>query len=464
MSAIGVLRGIDIIYFMESLEDGVFITNSEGRILFVNEAYERITGIPKNELLGKTVRNALNEGFFDKSVTIEVLRTKGIVKEIESIKKTNKKAMVTSKPIYDEKGNIIMVATIVRDITELDYFQKRLEMARKIEQQYRLEKESWYQDFSDNHMIISQSKEMQKIVYLARKVANIDTTVLITGESGVGKGVVAKLIHFLSDRRNRPFMKIDCGAIPENLIESELFGYEKGAFTDAKTQGKIGLVELAAKGTVFLDEIGELPLLLQTKILRLVEDKEYIKVGGCKTEQADIRILAATNRKLHEMVEKGMFRRDLYYRLNVFPINIPPLRQRKDDILPLAHHFLNNLINKHKIKKRFSREVLEFFVSYNWPGNVRQLQNTIEQLYIISEGELIFKEEAFINHGLDTIENQLNRSDYLKRSLREQVDEYERSVIKKALEESKSIESAAEMLGIHRSTLFRKVKRLGVEI
>lgn len=240
-----------------------------------------------------------------------------------------------------------------------------------------------------HHKLIYKSKIMHQVFELAIKVAKVNSNVLITGESGVGKEVIAKIINQAGPRAQKPFLQINCGAIPENLLESELFGYEGGAFTGAKKTGKMGYFELSHEGTLLLDEIGELPLNLQVKLLRAIQDREIFRIGGTKPYKFDVRIIFATNRNLEKMVQNGLFRADLYYRLNVVPINIPPLRKRTDDIIPLAIHFLEIFNSKHKTNKRFEPEVLLAFERYNWPGNVRELENVIERLVIISDEEII---------------------------------------------------------------------------
>lgn len=307
--------------------------------------------------------------------------------------------------------------------------------------------------------IIAYSVEMGKVLQLATKVAPVSTTILIMGESGVGKEVVARFIHNASLRRNGPFVTINCGAIPENLLESELFGYEEGAFTGAKREGKPGMIEIASSGTLFLDEISDLPLDLQVKLLQVIQERRLIRVGGIKPIEVDIRIIAATNRDLPKMVQEGQFRADLFYRLNVVPIVIPPLRDRRDDIIPLIYHFLAKHNNAHGYDKTISRETRELLTRYSWPGNVRELENLIERLVVTVEGEEItvedlplhIKDEHLTHDSKVIVEGVI--------PLREAVEEVERQLIRHAQKEHETTYEMAEALGVNQSTIVRKLKK-----
>lgn len=306
------------------------------------------------------------------------------------------------------------------------------------------------------------SNEMQKVLDNALKVANYDCTVLITGESGVGKEIIATIIHKGSDRNYLPSIKINCGSIPKNLLESELFGYEKGAFTGADTKGKLGFFELAKGGTLFLDEIGELPLDLQVKLLRALQEKEIYRVGGVKPINVDVRIIAATNRDLAKLVDEGLFREDLYYRLNVFPILIPPLRSRKNDIVPLIMHFCKLYNQKFRLNKTFNQNALNYLVEYDWPGNIRELENIVQRLLITSDKNIISISDVIKilgtvkNAGSDFISNELNiENNTLEEML--QIKEYE--ILKSAKEKYKTTRKIANALGLSQSTLVRKLNK-----
>jgi transcriptional regulator with GAF, ATPase, and Fis domain len=309
--------------------------------------------------------------------------------------------------------------------------------------------------------MIGVSLAIQKVFELIEKVADTSATALITGESGVGKELVARAIHFNSSRRDKPLVVVNCGAIPEALLESELFGYEKGAFTGANTT-RLGRFELADGGTIFLDEIGDMSFNLQVKLLRVLQERAFERIGGGKTIDVDVRIVAATNRNLDELVREGKFREDLFYRLNVVPINIPPLRDRKQDIPPLYVHFLerSNSVNNASVDG-FSEEAMEILMEYDYPGNVRELQNLVERLVVLKKSGTIGIEdlpEKFYSPGKRTYDQfDLNRGyDTL-------VSEFEQALILKALDETKGVKSkAAQVLSMNRTTLIEKMKRLGI--
>jgi len=303
---------------------------------------------------------------------------------------------------------------------------------------------------------------MHQIFELTLKVAKVDSNVLITGESGVGKEIIAKIIHKASPRAQKSFLQINCGAIPENLLESELFGYEGGAFTGARRKGKMGYFELSDGGALLLDEIGELPFNLQVTLLRALQEREVLRVGGTTPYKFDVRIIAATNRNLEEMVSKSLFRADLFYRLNVVPICIPPLRERKEDIIPLVIHFLEKFNSKFKTNKRFEPEVLRAFERYDWPGNVREMENVIERLVIIVDDEIID-----INH-LPFIDNNqeiqgVNIEVLSPIPLQEASDILEKKLIIKALQLYGSTRKAAKALGVSHPTVIRKAQKLNIK-
>ncbi len=318
--------------------------------------------------------------------------------------------------------------------------------------------------------IVGQSKAMQEVFRLVEKVADTDSTVLITGESGTGKELIAHAIHYASDRRDKPFIPVNCAAIPEELLESELFGHEKGAFTHA-IRTRIGRFELANKGTIFLDEIGEMSPSLQVKLLRVLQERKFERVGGVKTISVDIRVVAATNIDLEEAVKEGRFREDLFYRLNVIPIKMPPLRERRSDIPLLANHFLKQY-SKDKGRKveSISQEAMEVLMNYDWPGNVRELENIIERVVILSNGKVIKKEDlplpivekAGANISV-TSPTKVFEFPEEGLSLSQAVSELEKSLILKALERTGGVKNrAAKLLKMNRTTLIEKMKKLGL--
>lgn len=321
--------------------------------------------------------------------------------------------------------------------------------------------------YADFILTINTSTVMKKLMEKINRLATTDSTIILYGESGTGKDVVAKYIYSQSLRREAPFITINCAAIPESLLESELFGYEKGAFTGAGNKAKPGLFEIADKGTLFLDEIAELPLCLQPKLLRVIENGEVRRIGATVNKKIDVRLIAATNRNLKEMVKNGTFREDLFYRLNVIPIEIPPLRERKEDIIALAQHFLNELNNKYKTSKYFGAKIINSLVKYDWPGNVRELKNIVERLFISTPGsEINSWDNVIIPLGNDERESSsadINLSKYTDITLKEFLEEAEKQYIEQVIKECNgSINDAANKLGIHRSVLYRKRKALSL--
>ena len=344
-------RELDAI--IDSVYDGVYITDGEANTLRINKSYTRMTGISPEEVLGKNMKNLVAKGIYSESVSLLVLEKKAPVTILHQIKGTHK-MLITGNPIFNDRNEIIRVVTTVRDVTELNRLEKKLATIEDISNKYHLEVQHLRQQQMRQTDLVEHSAAMKKVLVLAQKVANVDSTVFIGGQTGVGKEMVAKFIHKNSPRRDAPFINVNCAAIPEALLESELFGYEKGAFTGAQALGKPGMFELADTGTILLDEIGDLPISLQAKLLRVLQDKAVLRIGGTKPKQLDVRILAASNLELERLVKDGTFRQDLYYRLNVVPIRIPPLSARKEDIPYLALHFLDFFNKHHSQKKQFS--------------------------------------------------------------------------------------------------------------
>ena len=363
--------------------DGIFITDAKANVIRINHAYEVITGLKKEEVLGKNMADLVRNKLISESGSLQVIKTKQPV-TLQQCFRSGKEALVTSSPIFDADGNFIMIVTNVRDLTEIYNLKAVVQEKTAAMDRLAMELEHLQTTSEDNQEIIAKDETTLAAMLLANRVASMDTTVILLGETGVGKEVMARYIFQHSHRAKNSFIKVNCGAIPENLIESELFGYEGGAFTGANKNGKIGLFELANKGTLFLDEIGELPKDMQVKLLRVLQEQEILRVGGTKPVKIDVRIIAATNRNLEEMVKDGTFREDLYYRLTVFPISIPPLRMRKKDIIPLALSFLEKLNQKYQLKKYFTDLSMQLLHEYDWPGNIRELKNIVERAIIIS--------------------------------------------------------------------------------
>ena len=441
---------------ISSSYDGMFITDGNGVVLRVNDAYERITGIKASEVVNKNMKNLVEEGYYDESVTLLVMERRKTV-TINQIVKKDRKILVTGNPIFDERGNLFRVVTNVRDITELTNLQSQLVKTKEQKLKYKTELSYLRAQHIEDKETISRSHEMERVIELAMKIADVDSTVLINGESGTGKELIAKLIHKQGKGTSKPFIKINCAAIPEQLLESELFGYEGGAFTGARKEGKPGLFELSHNGTLFLDEVGDLPLLLQVKLLRAIQEKEIIRVGGTKEITINARIIAATHRDINEMIKKGTFREDLYYRLMVVPIYLPPLRSRKEDIPLLTMHFLEKFNHHFGYNKRIMPQVIDKLVGYSWPGNVRELENVIERMMVTAPSEEI---NATL---LPT--NICNRPFLPKRGtrLKEAVEQTEAYLLSESYAECGSWQKVAEKLGVDRTTIFRKVVKYKLE-
>lgn len=426
---------------INSSYDGIFITDGHGKVLRLNTAYERITGIRSAEVLGKTMHQLVQEKYYDQSVTLLVLKEKKCV-TINQTVKGNRRILVTGSPIFNENGDIFRVVTNVRDITDLMNLRDELSHLRALTIK------------ADN--FIYRSPAMTRVAELAHKVASVDSTVLITGESGTGKEVIAKLIHKWGKGLEKPFIKVNCAAIPDQLLESELFGYEGGAFTGALREGKPGLFELAHDGTLFLDEIGDMPLLLQTKLLRAIQEKEVVRVGGKRPVAVNVRIIAATNRDLEDMVQTGHFRQDLYYRLMVIPISLPPIRERPEDIPALIQYFLDKFNNHFKYNKYLTDQAAQKLVNYSWPGNVRELENVIERMMVTASGD-----ELDMMHLPEAICSQ----HYLPKrgtKLKSAVEQTELYLLTETYRECCSWPKVAAVLGIDKATVFRKAAKYGL--
>ncbi|GED71706.1 PAS domain-containing protein [Brevibacillus reuszeri] len=438
--------------------DMFYISDGKGMTQRVSRSSERLYGYSPEDLVGKSIYDLEQSGVFQPSITRLVLERNEKVQVIQSTRMGGR-LMVIGTPVKDEHGNIVRVINFSRDITEEKRLQEELENARGLLEGYRQELRKWSELTEQDGEFITKSEQIRQVVILAGKLAEVDSTVLILGESGVGKEVVASYIHNNSQRKEKPFIKINCSAIPEHLLESELFGYEKGAFTGATKEGKPGLFELANEGTLVLDEIGELPLSLQAKLLRVLQEHELVRIGGTKPIKIDVRIIAATNRNLQEETRLGRFREDLYYRLNVVPVNIPPLRERKDDILPLLLFFKDKFNSKYKKTKTFSQEALECLQAYKWPGNVRELQNIVERLIVITDQEVI--EVAHLPemvHPIPHAHARLSVNEILP--LKEAIAILEKQLLKMARDKYKTTTRIAEALQVDQSTISRKLSRI----
>jgi len=443
---------------IDSSYDGLWICDNEGKVVRINKSSERISKIKAEEVVGKNVRDLIAEGFFKRSVTLEVFK-KGTSVTIIQETRDGKKVLSTGNPIFNENGEIAFVVTNVRDITELDSLRSQLQETQALARGYISRLSELEMKGVDLSNIIFRSEEMERVLEMAIRVADVNSTVLLLGESGVGKGMIAKLIHKNSARNNGPFIRVDCAGIPDTLVESELFGYEKGAFTGAKPEGKPGFFELANKGTLFLDEIGEIPLSTQSKLLRFLEDHEIIRVGGTESKEIDVRIIAATNKKIDEMVSSKLFREDLYYRLNVVPIYIAPLRERRDDILLLIFHFLEKFNKTHRRAKVLSPEAIDALSKYDFPGNIRELANLIERLVVVAGKDRIELRDL-PDSGTSYMRKAMAHTLLSEgMSLKDALKKYERLIIEMAIQKHGSQDEVAKILKVDQGTISRKIKK-----
>jgi len=437
---------------IHSSYDGIWVTDGTGRVLDINEAYERITGIPAKEVVGRTMQELVDEGYFDQSVTLVVMKELKSV-TINQTLKGGKQLLVTGNPIFDENGKLFRVVTNVRDVTELANLRQQLTQEKEQVLKYKTELTHLRSRQIRDSELIFRSVLMTQIVEIGIKMADVDSTVLITGESGTGKELIAKLIHRRGKGDASPFISINCAAIPEHLLESELFGYEGGAFTGAKKEGKPGLFEMAHAGTLFLDEVAELPLALQVKLLRAIQDKEITRLGATKSTPVNVRIIAATNRDLSKMLKEGTFREDLYYRLMVVPVNVSPLRDRKEDIPLLVRHFLDEYNHHFGFSKTILPQVLDKLENYTWPGNVRELRNVIERMVVMSQSDEITPNDL---PGFIHIKLPLYRQGT---RLKDAVIETETYLLSETYKACGSWQETAKILGVDRATVFRKAAK-----
>ena len=435
---------------LEASYDGLHILDNHGKTLYINEACTRIEGVDIDEVFSNDIRALVKEGVYSQSVTLMVLED-GQPHTITQTTKNGNEVLVTGTPVFDKDGAVEMVIVNSRDVTDLNTLRRNLSVSKYQLEDLKLEQKKY-------HEVIAHSAQMQKILSTALYISRVDSTVLLTGESGVGKGVLARFIHDNGPRADKPFIKVDCSSIPENLFESELFGYESGAFTGAKKGGRIGLLEMAEGGTVFLDEIGEMPLSMQPKLMRAIQDLEILPVGGEKTRKLDVRFMAATNIDLRHAVEEKKFREDLYYRLNVVPIEIPPLRDRKDDIPPLINQMADRVRAMYQFRKNLSSEAMNRMIDYPWPGNIRQLENTVERILVSTESDIVGITDLpaeitrWRSHGEESI-------DIYTYSYKDLLASYDKKVLQTAIEKEGSIPKAAKLLGVDATTIRRKLSR-----
>lgn len=448
---------------LNKLKDGIYITDEEGITTYVNDAFLNLSGLTREQIIGKSVYDLRKNNVLPNSCCAKVIETKGTVSTINNYYK-GQRCLVSGSPIFDENGNLKNTIAVIRDVSELDVLMKNITKEKNL---FIINNDfNDYNNFNikNKDMIkepINNNEKMKNMYDKAKKMAKVDSTILILGETGVGKDFMASYIYNSSNRNNGKFIKINCGAVPEHLLESEFFGYEEGAFTGAQKGGKKGLFEEANGGVLYLDEIGDMPYTLQVKLLSAINDRMFYRIGGTTSVEFNARIIAATNIDLKQQVLEKKFRSDLYYRLNVVSFVVPPLRQRKEDIIPLSQQFLEYYNNKYGKNCYFKTDCLESFLIYQWPGNIRELKNIIERLVLLTDEALIskefFREQIMAKDSDSQIEDTKLTTD--DKTLKDKLDDYERSIIEITLASTKNMREAASKLGVDLSTLVRKKQK-----
>ncbi len=441
---------------LDSVSDGIWICSGDGTILEINAASERLNSVEAAKYVGKDVACIVAEGMVDRSATLEVLATGKQASMIQHITRTGKQLLVTASPVLGADGKVALVVVNERDVTELNNLRQGLQHARKVEERYRSELAELSLYELSQKDLVARSPQMQRTLRTLLKLAQMDVSrILLLGESGTGKGLLAKFLHQVSPRAQKPFIQINCPAVPENLFEAEIFGYERGAFTGARENGKAGLIELAMGGTLFLDEVGDIPLSVQAKLLKYLDDHELRRLGGSESRVVECRVVAATNCDMEGLVERRLFRKDLYYRLNTFLVRILPLRERRDDIFGLAEFYLAQQNARHGKAKRLSARAMRLLEAYDFPGNVRELVSLVQKAFVMSEDDDLTDalEEALAG---DAAASPAGGG---PRSLSESTDQTLQRRLREAMAACRTTREMAAYLGVSQATVVRKLKR-----
>lgn len=433
---------------VESSHDEIFVCDKDGYMIYCNKAFESNYGINREDMMGKTAMFLNEAGYSNQTPIPAVVKHKKKV-SMEQKTITGKTLIITATPVFDENGDIEFIVENSRDISELNSIKEKIKLYENTISSFNKSQSLIYNDTT------IKGSSMKSILEIAKNVAKTNVNVLLLGESGCGKTTLAKHIHLNSKRSGKPFITINCSTISPNLLESELFGYEGGAFTGANSKGKIGLVELANEGTLFLDEIGDIPKELQSKFLQLIQDKTFTSVGGVKTKKVDIRFISATNVDLINSINQKNFREDLYYRINVVELKIPPLRDRKEDLLELIFHFFKKYSNIFNLNKSMSTEVINSLLNYNYPGNMRELENIIQNILVTSSSDYIELHHLpkSVIHNIDFVKDTENNS------LDNLMENYEKLLICKYYKNNPSSYKLAKALNISQSKASRLIRK-----
>ncbi|MBV7504414.1 sigma 54-interacting transcriptional regulator [Bacillus sp. sid0103] len=447
---------------IETSNNNITITDEKGIILRSNPEHWAIYGMKPDSYIGTSVYQLEEEGLLAPSINAIVLKEKKFTRIMQHTK-TGHIVMSTGYPIFNQEGRLVRVISYSQDQTEIWKLQEEYELLQRKVKGYQTEVEDLREKEIDHHSIIAKSNQTQQILKTIHNVAKTDATILLLGPSGVGKSTFARTLHNKSTRNKEPFIEVNCSTIPESLFESEIFGYEPGSFTGANKQGRQGLIEQADSGTLFLDEIGELPLAMQAKLLKVLQEKSIKRIGGKKERLINFRLIAATNQDLEKMVGEGKFRLDLFYRLNVVPIQIPSLHERKEDIPILIQHYLQKTNDKYQTIKKFHSSTFEVMTHYEWPGNIRELENLIERLILTIEEPTIYPNhlplaitgEQTEDSTSMAIEKEVNGTHDLKKTL----EKVEMQLIAQAYKQCKTTYEMADYLGISQPSVIYKLKK-----
>lgn len=465
---------------MDTLDIGIYVIDKKGDYVYSNRAVENVIGVTREELRNTNVYDLLEQGCMKTSISRLVFEQKRQVVMIQRVitqSGNSFRQMVTSQPLLNQEQE---VEYAVASVILADEFRDRFQYALVHQSSEDVFAKNYWSD-GDHGQIVAESREMRQILRLCERIAQVKSPVLITGESGTGKEVIANYIHKCScQQEERPFVAINCAALPVQLLESELFGYEKGAFTGAGSTGKAGLIELADGGTLFLDEINSAPLEFQSKLLRVLETGEVQRLGSVKRRKVNFRLISATNKNLQDLIDAGSFRQDLYYRLSVLLVELPPLREHKDDIVPLCDHFLKEFQDQMDSVKVLSPQVVQSFLAFDWPGNIRELRNVLERLVVMSPKEEVLI-ESIPSHGFPTelttesyqapvqVQDALRyaweavmddqKGDF---SLQSFLEGCESVLLSDLLQKFKNTYQVADLLKVNQATVARKKKKYGI--
>jgi PAS domain S-box-containing protein len=448
---------------INSSADGVWVYDGEGNVITVNKAALKLDQIKAESVVGKSVYELMDRGIFDRSVMIEVFETKRQITILSKALKSNRTMLITGTPVFDNDGQLSLVVVNLRDMTQLNEIRDQLEQTRLVSEKYQDELAEMSLLELSKQNIIAENEAMRQVLRMAVKIAKMEASnILLLGESGTGKGLLAKFIHQNSKRNQKPFIQINCAALPENLLEAELFGYEKGAFTGAREDGKAGLFELAQNGTLFLDEIGDLPFAVQAKLLKYLDDHIIMRLGSTKPIMVDCIVIAATNRDLETLTQEKKFRDDLFFRLNTFTMQIPPLRERPEDIFEMIRHYLEMYNEEYGLQRRISAKMVKVLQSYPFPGNVRELKNILKMAVVMSDTVLI--DETILRNleGKTAFQSLTTFKNRKIAGLNQEIMAFEKQILKRAMALCRTTRELAGYLNISQPTVVRKLRKHGL--